>query len=66
MVEYIAIDLVKKAKSAGFREDRVRGDHHIFVNPSNGKSVSIPFSNRKDAIAIGTARNIIQVINNKN
>lgn len=62
MVEYIAIDLVKKAKRAGFREDRVRGDHHIFVNSKTGKMVTIPFSQRKDTIAIGTAHSILRVI----
>ncbi|QNQ83899.1 type II toxin-antitoxin system HicA family toxin [Lactobacillus sp. PV037] len=63
MVQYLAIDLVKKAKKAGFKEDRIRGDHHIFVNPKDGKMVAIPFSKRKDTIAVGTAHSILRVIN---
>lgn len=62
VTEYKAIDLVKKAEKAGFKEDRVRGDHHIFVNPKNGKMVTIPFSRRKDTIAVGTAHSILRVI----
>ncbi|WP_265487090.1 type II toxin-antitoxin system HicA family toxin [Lactobacillus sp. PV012] len=54
---------MKKAKKAGFKEDRIRGDHHIFVNPKDGKMVAIPFSKRKDTIAVGTAHSILRVIN---
>lgn len=62
MVKYIAKDLVKKIKSAGFIEVNIVGDHHVFKNMQNGKKVSVPYARRKDTIAVGTAHNILKVI----
>lgn len=63
MVQYIARDLVKRAKNAGFIEVRITGDHHIFKNMETGKLLAIPYSHRKDTIAVGTAHQIIRAIN---
>ena len=63
MVKYVARDLVKQTKAAGFIEDRVRGDHHIYVHPITHKSVSIPYTKLKDTIAPGTAHSILKQLN---
>lgn len=62
MVKYIAFDLVKRLKSLNYVEVNVVGDHHIFKNMENGKRVSIPYSRRKDTVAVGTARQILKIV----
>jgi predicted RNA binding protein YcfA (HicA-like mRNA interferase family) len=40
-------DLVKMYKEHGWLLDRVKGSHHIMVNPSTGETIPIPVhSNR--------------------
>ncbi len=62
MVKYIAIDLIKRLKDLDFIEVNVVGDHHIFKNMENGKRVSIPYSRRKDTLAVGTAHQVLRII----
>lgn len=50
-------DIIKKIKRAGFKLDRIKGDHHIFKNIS-GKIVIIPHP-RKD-MATGTEHSIMK------
>ena len=42
MKSYNSRELMKLAKKQGFRLDRVRGSHHIFVNDETGVEVPIP------------------------
>lgn len=62
VVKYIAIDLIKRLKDLDFIEVNVVGDHHIFKNMENGKRVSIPYSRRKDTLAVGTAHQVLRII----
>ena len=39
MVQYVALDLVKRLKRLGFVEVNIAGDHHIYKNMVNGKRV---------------------------
>lgn len=62
MVQYIALDLVKRLKSLGFVEINIVGDHHIYKNMINGKRVSVPYCKRKDTLPVGTAHQILRII----
>lgn len=62
MVQYIALDLVKRLKSLGFVEVNIVGDHHIYKNMVNGKRVSVPYCKRKDTLPVGTAHQILRII----
>lgn len=35
-------DLIRELERAGWRLDRVRGSHHIFVHPTRGGHVTVP------------------------
>lgn len=62
MTQYFARDLVKGLKDTNFVEVNIVGDHHIFKNMKNGKRVSVPYSRRKDTVAVGTAHKILSII----
>ena len=62
MVKYLARDLVKKLQTSGFIEVNVVGDHHIYKNLVTGFRVSIPYTRRKDTVAVGTAHQILRII----
>lgn len=42
MKSYNSRELFKLAKQQGFRLDRIRGSHHIFINDATGAVVVIP------------------------
>ena len=50
-------DIIKKMKKAGFKLNRVSGDHHIFMN-GTGKIVVVPHP-RKD-LKKGTEHSIMK------
>ena len=50
-------NIIKKLKKAGFRLNRISGDHHIFMN-ENGKIVVVPHP-RKD-LKKGTEHSILK------
>lgn len=62
MTKTLVRDLVNRLKEADFVEVRIAGDHHIFKNMKNGQTVSVPYSRRKDTVAVGTAHHINDAI----
>ena len=42
----------------GFRLDRTKGSHQIFIHPDTGRRAVVPF--HKDDLPIGTLRSILQ------
>lgn len=40
-------ELIKELESAGWRLDRVRGSHHVYVHPENPNIITAPHP-RKD------------------
>lgn len=62
MAQYLVKDILKRLKKADFVEIRVAGDHHIFKNMRNGQMVVVPYARRKDSVAVGTAHEIIRII----
>lgn len=51
-------DLIKKLKSAGWVEVRVKGSHHQFKHPDKQKLITVPHP-KKD-LPVGTAKKIIK------
>lgn len=58
MKSYNSRELMKLAKKQGFRLDRVRGGHHIFVNDKTG--VEVPIPHPKKSYPIGTLKSILK------
>ncbi len=42
----------------GFTLTRTAGSHHTYSNDDNGRHVTVPWSNKGDALPIGTAKSI--------
>jgi predicted RNA binding protein YcfA (HicA-like mRNA interferase family) len=55
---YSSGDIIKLLESSGFILDRVKGSHHIYLNPANKKRAVVPHP-KKD-LPIGTARSILK------
>lgn len=62
MPEHPAYKVVKMLREAGYIEDRIRGDHHIFVGPK-GNAIPVAYANRKDNIPQGTYNKIMHSFN---
>ncbi|MCF7833879.1 MAG: type II toxin-antitoxin system HicA family toxin [Candidatus Pacebacteria bacterium] len=54
--------LIKILKKLGFREERIRGSHHFFVNPISKKTTTIPIHNN-ESLGIGILKLILKDIN---
>lgn len=55
---YSSIEIIKLLENAGFVLDRIKGSHHIYLNPENGKRAVVPHP-KKD-LPFGTARSILK------
>ena len=55
---YSSSEIIKLLSQAGYILDRVKGSHHIYYNPTNGKRAVVPHP-KKD-LPFGTARSILK------
>ncbi|PCJ83604.1 MAG: addiction module toxin, HicA family [Flavobacteriales bacterium] len=51
-------DIIKLLKKNGFKLDRIKGSHHIFIHPQSRNRAVVPHP-KKD-LPIGTARSILR------
>jgi predicted RNA binding protein YcfA (HicA-like mRNA interferase family) len=50
--------VVRLLEQRGFRLDRTKGSHQIFIHPDTGRRAVVPF--HKDDLPIGALRSILQ------
>ena len=55
---YSSNDIIKILKASGFELDRIKGSHHIYINPDNNKRAIVPHP-KKD-LPYGTASSILK------
>lgn len=58
MKSYNSRELIKLAKKQGFRLDRVRGSHYIFVNDETG--IEVPIPHPRNSYPTGTLKSILK------
>lgn len=54
---YSSFEIIKMLEKAGFVLDRVKGSHHIYINPTTRKRTVVPHP-KKD-LPFGTAKSIL-------
>lgn len=65
MTEHTAREVVRLLKNSGYHEDRIAGDHHIFINQSGGM-IPVPYTRLKDRISISTYKLILRELKEQN